>query len=229
MLGEGETLLDVGAGEGWIGFGAFGRGAGKVSRVDTHENTRAKAQRCNCSVTIRFMGDTQQATEHWVGEREELRRRIEQLEADLGRYREEEQLLVRTLVSATSHATAIRESARRDAELILRKARAEAQRRTVAAERARGNAERELLRLRRITEQMRRGLSGFLTAKLGELQLETEQEMLTPEPTAELGAALEGALEGQMKSMATSESVPTADRDAETLDNEEHDLSGGSG
>ena len=29
-LKQGETLLDVGAGEGWIGFGAFGRGAGEV-------------------------------------------------------------------------------------------------------------------------------------------------------------------------------------------------------
>jgi len=29
-LKQGERLLDVGAGEGWIGFGAFGRGAGEV-------------------------------------------------------------------------------------------------------------------------------------------------------------------------------------------------------
>jgi 16S rRNA G966 N2-methylase RsmD len=29
-LRQGEKLLDVGAGEGWIGFGAFGRGAGEV-------------------------------------------------------------------------------------------------------------------------------------------------------------------------------------------------------
>ena len=29
-LRQGERLLDVGAGEGWIGFGAFGRGAGEV-------------------------------------------------------------------------------------------------------------------------------------------------------------------------------------------------------
>jgi 16S rRNA G966 N2-methylase RsmD len=29
-LKQGEKLLDVGAGEGWIGFGAFGRGAGEV-------------------------------------------------------------------------------------------------------------------------------------------------------------------------------------------------------
>jgi cell division septum initiation protein DivIVA len=101
-----------------------------------------------------------------------LRRRIAELEAELQRYREQEQLVAKTLVSATAQATTIREGARREAQLTLRKARAEAGRRKAAAERERDDAIRELLRLRRITEQMRKGLSAFLTKAVEELQLE---------------------------------------------------------
>jgi cell division septum initiation protein DivIVA len=170
------------------------------------------------------MAEAPQATGAFVGEREELSRRIEELEADVSRYREKEQLLVNTLVSATSHATAMRESARREAELILRKARAEAQKRKAAVERARGDAERELLRLRRVTEQMRRGLSGFLTEKLEELQLEVEQEMPTAEPNAELETALESAVDARVKRAAPSASDP----EGKALGEDERRSTGGS-
>ena len=163
------------------------------------------------------MSDAYQATGSFVGEREELRRRIADLEAELSRFREKEQLLVSTLVSATSHARAMRESARRDAELILRKARSEARKRNAALDRARSEAERELLRLRRITEQTRRGLSGFLTAKLDELQLETKQDVPTAEPKVELEAALESVVEARLKTPATSEPGPEAKIESERL------------
>jgi cell division septum initiation protein DivIVA len=136
------------------------------------------------------------------GDRTELRREIERLQADLSRYKETEEHLVRTLVSATSHAAAIRESARQDAELILRKARVEVERRKAAADRER----RELLRLRRITEQTKRGLAGLLTAKLEELQLDIEDEMPAAEEETELATALERRLEGNSKRAATPES-----------------------
>jgi cell division initiation protein len=167
--------------------------------------------------TLSHMGDVSQGTGSFVGEREELRRRIAELEAELSRFRVKEQLLVSTLVSATSHARAMRESARREAELILRKARAEAQKRNAAVERATSNAERELLRLRQITEQMRRGLSGFLTAKLEELQIETEQEVPTAEPKVELEAALESVVDARLTTLATSEPDPEAKIEDERL------------
>jgi hypothetical protein len=88
--------------------------------------------------------------------------------------RSHEQLLAKTITSAMSHAIAIRENARREAELTLRKARAEAEKLKGGAERERDDAQRELLRLRRITEQMRSGLSALLTSKMEELRLETE-------------------------------------------------------
>jgi cell division septum initiation protein DivIVA len=156
------------------------------------------------------MDDASQVTGSFLGEREELRRRIEELEADLSRLRAKEQLLVNALVSATSHATAIRESARRDAELILRKARAKARKRRAAMERARSDAERELLRLRQITEQTRRGLSGFLNAKLEELQLEAEQGISTADRKVELETDLESAVDGRLKKLAAAEPDPEA-------------------
>jgi cell division septum initiation protein DivIVA len=159
-----------------------------------------------------------------VAERDELRRRIETLEADLSRYRGKEQLLVSTLVSANGHATAIREGARRDAELLLRKARAEAQKRSAAAERARDDAERELLRLRRITEEMRSGLSGFLTAQLEELEFEAEHESPTAYPNAELETTLDSAVGAQLKRLPTSDSDPGA----QTLGENERRSTGGS-
>jgi cell division septum initiation protein DivIVA len=134
-----------------------------------------------------------------AGERTELLREIERLEADLARYEETEEQLVRTLVSATTHAAAIRESARREAELMLRKASAEVERRKAAADRERG----ELLRLRRITEQTRQGLAGLLTAKLEELQLDVEDEPPLAQHEAELAEALDSGLERNLERVAS--------------------------
>ena len=68
-------------------------------------------------------------------ERADLADKVEQLEADLVRFRELERLLRTTLVSAESAAEQLREQARREAELIVGEAQAEAreiQRRALA-------------------------------------------------------------------------------------------------
>lgn len=123
-----------------------------------------------------------------------LRRRIEELETELDSYRQREQLLVDTLLSATRHATAIRESARRDAELALRKARIEAAKRKGTAELERDHAMAELLRLRRITERMKSGLSTFLAATVEELRREGVEEEQVSTQRTELEAALANVL-----------------------------------
>jgi hypothetical protein len=125
-----------------------------------------------------------------------LRRRIEELETELDSYRQREQLLVDTLLSATRHATAIRESARRDAELALRKARIEAAERRDTAELERDRAIAELLRLRQITQRMRSGLSTFLAATVEELRLEglEDEQVARQNAELELQAALASAL-----------------------------------
>jgi cell division septum initiation protein DivIVA len=119
-----------------------------------------------------------------------LRRRIEELETELDRYRNQEQLMVDTLLLATRHAAAIRENARREAELTLRKARIEASDRKGTAELERDHAMAELLRLRRITERMRSGLSTFLASTVDELRREGVEEEQVSNQTTALEAAL---------------------------------------
>ncbi len=68
-------------------------------------------------------------------ERADLADKVEQLQADLVRFRELENLLRTTLVSAEQAAEQLKEHARREAELILTEAQAEAretQRRAVS-------------------------------------------------------------------------------------------------
>jgi hypothetical protein len=127
----------------------------------------------------------------------QLRAHAARLEADLARQRQQEQLLSRTLISATRFAMTIREEARREAEQILQKARAEGVERTATAERVEQDlekAERELRRLRQITQEMRSGLSTFLSDTLTQLGPEA-REAVDPSPTDSVQGALAGALD----------------------------------
>src|SRR5919201_6696018 len=78
-------------------------------------------------------------------ERADAADKVEQLEEDLIRYKELEALLRTTLVSAEKASSEMREQARKEAELILSEAHAEARavRRRAAAERERLAAESE--------------------------------------------------------------------------------------
>src|SRR5215471_8268900 len=100
-------------------------------------------------------------------ERADLADKVEQLEADLVRFRELETLLRTTLVSAEQASANTRDQARREAELILSGAHAEAReiQRRAAAENERLQQESRRLRV-----QLKEALSA-----LGEPE-ETEQE-----------------------------------------------------
>ena len=172
--------------------------------------------------------DEDQETPTRASDSEELRGRIDQLDGELERHRSQEQLLVKTLLSATSHATAIRESARKEAELTLRKARVEAEKLKAGAERDRDDARREMLRLRRITEQMRSGLSAFLTAKVEELRLETAEGAMPSGEEDELEAALGSALEDRSVTELGSRPESTPHHRPELLDRGGYDSTGGS-
>ena len=89
-------------------------------------------------------------------DRAELSDRIEYLEEELQRHRELESLLRKTLVSAEAAAEEQREQARRNAELVVAEAHAEARRITFAA-----TAERERLLkdVRRLRELLRTALA----------------------------------------------------------------------
>ena len=174
-----------------------------------------------------FGVDEGRETPEHDSESEQLRGRINQLEGELERHRSQEQLLVKTLLSATSHATAIRESARQEAEVTLRKARIEAEELKAGAIRERDDARRELMRLRRITEQMRSGLSAFLTEKVEELRLETEDEAKAS-GEEELEAALGRVLEGRSATELGSSPERTPHHRPELLDRGGYDSTGGS-
>jgi cell division initiation protein len=89
-------------------------------------------------------------------ERADLADKVEQLEADLVRYRELEGLLRTTLVSAEKAAVTLKEQARKEAELIVEEARAEARSITRAA---RGDHDRLLTEVRRMRSLLRSALA----------------------------------------------------------------------
>ena len=115
-------------------------------------------------------------------ERADLADRVEQLEADLVRYRELEALLRTTLVSAERASIELKEQARKEAELIMGEARAEARAIT-----RRAAVEHERLRIEsaRMRERLRLAL-----ASVDEAMDEDVEDVETPAaPEAEAEAA----------------------------------------
>ncbi len=78
------------------------------------------------SAVDELLDDVTSSFEDVWRERADLADRVEQLEADLHRYRELETLLRTTLVSAERAAQELREHARREADLIIAEAHGEA-------------------------------------------------------------------------------------------------------
>jgi cell division initiation protein len=91
-------------------------------------------------------------------ERADLADKIEQLETDLVRYRELESLLRTTLVSAERSSAEMKEQARREADLILVEAHAEAR---AIQRNARSENERLSTESRRLRAQLRAALEGI--------------------------------------------------------------------
>jgi cell division initiation protein len=89
-------------------------------------------------------------------ERADFADKIEQLEADLIRYRELESLLRTTLVSAEKAAVTLREQAGKEADLIVEEARAEAR---AITRHARADHDRLLDEIRRMRSLLRAALA----------------------------------------------------------------------
>jgi cell division initiation protein len=98
--------------------------------------------------TDRLLVEIAESFEDVWRERADLADKVEQLEADLVRFRELESLLRTTLVSAERAGAEVKEQARREAELILGEAHAEARKvqRDAIAENERLVAESRRLR-----------------------------------------------------------------------------------
>ncbi|TMM10628.1 MAG: DivIVA domain-containing protein [Actinobacteria bacterium] len=100
--------------------------------------------------TDRLLAEIVASFEDVWRERADLADKIEQLEADLVRFRELEALLRTTLVSAERASQEMKEQAKREAELILTEAHAEARaiQRRALAENERLSTESRVLRER---------------------------------------------------------------------------------
>jgi cell division initiation protein len=89
-------------------------------------------------------------------ERADLADKVEQLEADLVRYRELEGLLRTTLVSAEKAAVTLKEQARKEGDLILEEARNEAR---AITRTARAEHDRLLTEMRRLRALLKAALA----------------------------------------------------------------------
>jgi cell division septum initiation protein DivIVA len=124
-------------------------------------------------------------------EREELLAKVRKLEQELARYRAHAERTSRLFLSVANYADWVRENARHDAELALRKARAKAAKLEARAgaleqiERELELRQGELARLQALTDETRTRLSAFLTAGLDALRVEVE-------PAQDLPATLHG-------------------------------------
>lgn len=99
-------------------------------------------------------------------DRVDLRDRVEELEAELKRHREMEDLLRRTLVSAEKHAADQKEAARQEAQQIVRAAEQEAREVLGEAHHARAAVWRDMQQLeQRIREQRARYRTFLATAE----------------------------------------------------------------
>jgi len=119
---------------------------------------RATFRGYKAAPTERLLEEIAASFEDVWRERADLADKVEQLETDLVRYRELEALLRTTLVSAEQASAQTRDQARREAELILGQAHAEAreiQRRALAEN------ERLEQDSRRLRVQLQEALSAF--------------------------------------------------------------------
>jgi cell division initiation protein len=111
----------------------------------TPPRTTFRGYRVNA--TDRLLEDIATSFEDVWRERADLADKVEQLEGDLIRFRELESLLRTTLVSAEQASAQMRDQARREAELILSEAHADAreiQRRAIAENERLGHESRRL-------------------------------------------------------------------------------------
>jgi cell division initiation protein len=100
------------------------------------------------SAVDRLLAEIVESFEDVWRERADLADRVDELEADLRRHKELEELMRTTLVSAERSSHELKDQARREAELIVSEAHTEARSVTRRAETERERLEGELRRIR---------------------------------------------------------------------------------
>jgi hypothetical protein len=146
------------------------------------------------------------------GEREELIADVQRLELELDRYRAHAERTSKLFLSVTNYAEKVREAARRDAELALRKATRRVEKldsMTRDLERTELDlvaARDELARLETLTEETRARLSAFLTSGLEALNYDGATSHSRDDTVLPALDDLDATLREQLPS--TSESEP---------------------
>jgi len=143
------------------------------------------------------------------GREEQLADEVRQLEMELERYRAHAERTSKLFLSATKYAEWVRENARRDGELALRKVRARMEKLSATAselERTELELVRvqdELARLQDLTEETRERLSAFLAAGLQALNSDTAPAQ------RDVSEPARGDLQDTLQRQLTSTSVST--------------------
>jgi cell division initiation protein len=150
------------------------------------------------AATDRLLDEIAASFEDVWRERADLADKVEQLEADLIRFRELESLLRTTLVSAEQSSAKTRDQARKEAELILGEAHAQAR-----EVQRRAHAENE--RLSRESRKLRAQLQDALAALDDPAADEIE------EPTTTTGEEPDTAEERSWYGYPRSDALPDAD------------------
>ena len=109
-------------------------------------------------------------------ERADLADRVEQLETEIGRLREREDLLKETLIAAERNAAEVKETAQKHAEMVVAEAHAEAR---AVQRNARSENERLATESRRLRAQLRAALEA----------VQEVEDTWVPAPTAKAEAA----------------------------------------
>ena len=151
---------------------------------------------------------------------EELLAKVHDLELELARYRAHAERTSKLFLAATKYAEWVRENARRDAELALRKASARVEKLELTTDRLEwteaelARRQGELARLDALTEETRTRLSAFLTAGLETLNktVELQDEDGSRRPLGDLQDTLHNQL------ASTSASTPELVREHEVRD-----------
>lgn len=133
----------------------------------------------------RLLGRIAESMEALVAERDELRSRLAELEAQAGETGETQRLLRDALVSAQRVADELKQKAQREADELLEAARAEAREIEQRAQLEREHAESDLERLRLQEQELRASYRVLLAAAL---------ERLEERPNGEADASLLDAL-----------------------------------
>jgi cell division initiation protein len=134
------------------------------------------------AATDKLLEDIAASFEDVWRERADLADKVEQLEADLIRFRELETLLRTTLVSAEQASAQMRDQARQEAELILGNAHAEARE---IQRRAHSENERLTHESRRVRAQLVEALAAFDDPQPGDAAEEAAPQSSRAEDTGE--------------------------------------------